>query len=73
MNNVFYSHKSDFDAYYKTYAYDIYAYLPDDYFKKSHAPVIRIEQILNSYTSKLEKYIGDYFQTKLLDNEFKDN
>ena len=35
VNNKFYSHKSDFDAYYLTYAYDIYKFLPDDYFKKS--------------------------------------
>ena len=51
--NRFLSHKNDFDPYYLTYAWDIYRYLPDDYFKKAQAPIIRIEQVLNSYTSKL--------------------
>ena len=72
-NNKFLSHKNEFDAYYLTYAWDLYRYMPDDYFKKSHAPVIRIEQNLNSFTSKLGKYIGKDFQTTLIDNEFFDN
>ena len=72
-NNMFLSHKNEFDAYYLTYAWDLYRYMPDDYFKKSHAPVIRIEQNLNSFTSKLGKYIGKDFQTTLIDNEFSDN
>ena len=71
--NRFLSHKNEFDAYYLTYAWDIYRYLPDDYFKKAQAPIIRIEQVLNSYTSKLQKYIGEDFKTFLTENEFSDN
>ena len=67
-NNRFNSHKGPFSPWMFNYAYDLYAYMPKDYFVYSQAPVIRIVYNFDQFVEP-----GMDRSNSFSSNEFKDN
>ena len=48
-NNELVGHRNWAESYMKSFAYDIYRYMPTNYFKYSQAPLMKIDYPYNVY------------------------
>ena len=72
--NLFKGHRNFISPYMLTFAWDIYHHMPDDYFEKSHAPLIFVDVGTNVFAEQfIDNYTDSSLATRIVNNTFYDN